>query len=93
MGYSIQVGETRPLLTLGGDPIATASVTDPAGHGGPFNPGGVATILDDGHGNLVCTGNAVGSTTFDLRSGGEAAAHTVTVTAASPFDWTLGDPA
>lgn len=93
MGYTIAVGETRPLLdptTLA--PIATADVTDPSGNPPPFAVGGVASIQDDGSGALVCSGNSEGSITFDLKSGGTVASHEVTVTSGL-FDWTLGDPA
>lgn len=93
MGYTIQVGETRPLLDQDGAPLATLGVTSPSGVGAPFAVGMAAQIQDDGAGHLVCVGNSVGTITFDLKRGGTIASHEVTVTeSTAPFDWSLGDP-
>jgi len=93
MGYTIEVGETRPLLDGNGDPLETAVVTSPSGVNPPFAVGLQAQIQDDGTGHLVCIGNSVGTITFDLKRGGTVASHEVTVVASSiPFDWSLGDP-
>lgn len=91
MGYTLDATQKAPLLNALGDPLASAGVTDPDGNHAPFNVGGVAQIQDDGEGFLVCVANSVGTTTFELHSGGTAATHTVTVTA-SAFDWSLGTP-
>lgn len=91
MGYTIVVGETRPVVTLTGDPILSSTVTDPSGNPPPFAVGLAAQMQDDGSGNLVCVGNFPGVLTFGLTSGGTTAPHEVTVIAGS-FDWELGAP-
>lgn len=93
MGYTIEVGETRPLLDQDGLPLETAGVTSPSGVTPPFAVGLQAQIQDDGSGFLVCQGNSAGTITFDLKKAGTIASHEVTVTASTtPFDWSLGDP-
>lgn len=93
MGYTIEVGETRPLLDGDGAPLASSGVTSPSGVTPPFAVGLQAQIQDDGNGFLVCVGNSVGTITFDLKRGGTIASHEVTVTeSTAPFDWSLGDP-
>ena len=93
MGYTIEVGETRPLLDGDGAPLASSGVTSPSGVTPPFAVGLAAQIQDDGSGFLVCQGNFVGALTFDLKRAGVIASHEVTVVGSTtPFDWSLGDP-
>lgn len=93
MGYTIEVGETRPLLDGNGDPLAATGVTSPTGENPPFGVGLAAQIQNDGSGFLVCQGNSVGAVTFELKRAGTIAPHEVTVQASSVgFDWSLGEP-
>ncbi len=91
MSYTIEAGQTKPVLDETGAPLATAGVTSDGGALPPYGVGLAATIEDDGTGHLVCVGNAPNATgvTFDLIKDGTTASHVVVVTAA-PFDWTLG---
>lgn len=89
LNYTIQVGETRPVLDADGNPISSAGQP-----GLPFGPGLAATMYDQG-GVLVCTGNFPGTLPFIVYGpAGASVAHDVTVegTPPSPFDWSLGDP-
>lgn len=95
MGYTLASTQKAPLLDGAGNPLASADMTDPAGHLVPFPSGPVLDIVDDGAGFVQIVGKAPGqqTQTFVLASTGEAATHTITVTAPPvPFDWTLGTP-
>jgi hypothetical protein len=87
MGLTIAVGETRPVLGPTGQPVPSSTQT-----GLPYGPGMHATIHDQ-DGNIVCTGNSVGTVPFIVYSpGGVGVQHEVTVIDGVPFDWSLGDP-
>ncbi len=88
MGFTIQAGETRPVLDQNGVPITSASQ-----HGLPYGPGLAAQMQDQG-GVLVCVGNFASPTPipFIVYGPGTSVQHEVTVEGL-PFDWTLGDPA
>lgn len=88
MGFTIQAGETRPVLDQNGDPIASA--TQP---GLPWGPG-LAATMHDSSGTLVCTGYYAGVVPFTVYGpGGVQVTHEVTIESTGlPFDWTLGDP-